>query len=189
MCFRTSKRRFANFWSVMATLWQVALPWRNKIPFESLPQCLETSCSFSLLRSATKYFAVTVAPFSRQSTCKISSLSQHTYAKTLLDDVTVLNFFGHGEPLCIHSLDCSLVSGSYIYMDSSLIHSCELVQEFQRIQLKLVQNGLCSKHSSTLLTRIENWEPTWLRAFSCLKSLQEHSLLHLGISPRSLLSF
>jgi hypothetical protein len=45
--------RFANFWCVVAGLWWAALSWRNKIPFESLPWHLETSCCFSLSRSAT----------------------------------------------------------------------------------------------------------------------------------------
>jgi hypothetical protein len=39
----------------------------------------------------------------------------------LLDDFCVLNFFGRGEPLCLHFLDCSLVSRSYIWIQVSTI--------------------------------------------------------------------
>jgi hypothetical protein len=34
-----------------------------------------------------------------------------------------LNFSGCREPLSLYALDCSLVSGSYTYMDPSFIHS------------------------------------------------------------------
>jgi hypothetical protein len=74
-----------------------------------------------------QHFAAMFAVFSRQFTSKISSLSQKTDTNTLLDDFYVLNFFGRGEQLCIDSLDCSLVSGSYMYMDPSFIHSYETV--------------------------------------------------------------
>jgi hypothetical protein len=66
-------------------------------------------------------FAVMVAPFSRQSTCKIPCLSQRTDSNTLRYDFCVLNFFEHEELLCFHSLDCSLVSGSYIRIHVSSI--------------------------------------------------------------------
>jgi hypothetical protein len=45
---------------------------------------------------------------------KFSSLSQRTDPNTLLDVFCVLTYFGCGEPLCLHFLDCSLVFGSCI---------------------------------------------------------------------------
>jgi hypothetical protein len=50
---------------------------------------------------------------------KMSSLSQKTDANTLIEDLYVLNFFGCGETLCLHSLDCTLVSGPYIWIQVS----------------------------------------------------------------------
>jgi hypothetical protein len=38
----------------------------------------------------------------------MSSFSQKTVANNLLDDFCDLNFFGRGEPLHLHSLDCCL---------------------------------------------------------------------------------
>jgi hypothetical protein len=56
--------------------------------------CLETSYCFSLLRSASNYFAMIVAPF---------------------EDFGALNYNGHGELLCLFFFDCSLVCGSQLY--------------------------------------------------------------------------
>jgi hypothetical protein len=52
---------------------------------------------------------------SRWSTSKIPSSFQKTDANLLDDDFWVLNLFGCWEPLSLHSLDCSLVSGSYTH--------------------------------------------------------------------------
>jgi hypothetical protein len=48
-------------------------------------------------------------------------LDPRRHTSTLLDDFCVLNFFGRGEPLCLHFLDCSLVYGSYIWIQVSTI--------------------------------------------------------------------
>jgi hypothetical protein len=57
---------------------------------------------------------------------KQNSLSQSTDTNTLFDDFCVLNFFGCRKPQCLKSLDCCLVSGSYIWIQVSIIVTRQL---------------------------------------------------------------
>jgi hypothetical protein len=152
----------------MAALGGAALSWRNKIV---LIACLDVwrpvaaSVCQEVQHSTLPRW---LHPFPGSLQVKFYLFSQKT--DTLLDDFCVLNFSGHEEALCLHSLDCSLVSGSYFYMDPSFFHSYKMDKTTTGSRRNLFTMACEASTRSHFWSALRHLGTHFLRALSYLKS-------------------
>ena len=101
-----------------------ALSWRNNTHFDSFPCRLVTSVVLLCTREMCGSLLWFLHP-SWISQPAISHLCPKKQSHRLWDWLLCWNFFGWGEPLCLHYLDHSFVSGSYKYIQVSFIVTCK----------------------------------------------------------------
>jgi hypothetical protein len=136
---------------------------------DSFQKLLETSCCFSLLTSAMQYLLWWLQPFPGNLQAQFNLCPRRQMPTPgLITYFCVLNLFDIANH-CLHSLECSLVSGSDMWTQVSSI----VMKRLQNAEGSSQNQSKMAYEAGTWSRFWQHWgiwSAIWLRASLCLKS-------------------